>query len=148
MSDNLKLKGTGRAILTYPDGHKEVHEKHNLITTVGYDTLIGSLIKSTSRPNPLSHVAIGTGTTASAVSQTTLVNETNRGAGTWTWSSGSKTFTISCAFARGTVSGNISEGGVFNASTGGSMFDRCVFTNPIPVTSEIQYTQEFEFEVM
>lgn len=144
----IKMKGTGRAILTKENGEKTVYEHHNLITTAGFNFLIKSIISGTGRPNVLSHIAIGTGTTAANVSQTALVSETNRGAGTWTWSEGSKTFKITTAFDRGAVSGTITEGAVFNAATGGTMFDRVVFATPITVGTDVQYTQEFEFEVI
>ena len=144
----INLKGTGRAILTKENGEKEIYEHHNLITRLGFDLLIKSLIAPSNRPDVLSYVAIGTGTTAAAVTQTTLVSETNRTKGTWDWTVGTKIFKITAAFERGAVTGTISEGGVFNASTGGTMFDRVVFTTPITVGSDVQYTQEFEFEVI
>lgn len=148
MTDGIKLKGTGRAILLHEDGTKEIYEKHNLIVTAGYDFIVKSLISSTGRPAVLGYVAVGTGTGAAASSQTALVNEVGRATGTWTWTAGEKKFTISASFAKGAITGAISEGGVFNASTDGTMFDRCVFTNPITVDATIAYTQEFDFEIM
>lgn len=147
--NKLKVKGKARAILKYDDGREEVIEQGNMIVNVGFDLLITSLIKTGSdRPNPLSHVAIGSGSTASSSSMTSLVSETNRGVGTWNWSTGSKVFTISTTYAKGSVTDLISEGGVFNASSGGVMFDRVVFPTPIQGSSDITYTQEFEFEVL
>lgn len=147
--NKFKLKGTARAILKYDDGREEVIEQGNMIVNSGFDLLISSLIKTGSdRPNSLSHVAIGTGSTASSSSMTALVAETNRGVGTWSWSAGSKVFRISTTYAKGSVTGLINEGGVFNASSGGTMFDRVVFTSPIQGTSDMTYTQEFEFEVL
>ena len=147
MTDKIAIKGTARAILTHDDGRVEVIEDHNMIMNGGFDLLIGSLIKSSDRPNPLTHIAIGTGSTATAATQTALVSETYRKAGTWSWNSGSKTFTITASWSRGQVTGTIKEGAVFNASSGGTMFDRIVFSTPFTGASDIQYTQQFEFEV-
>lgn len=147
MTNSLKIKGTARTILTHDDGKVEVFEDHNLIVTSGFDLLISSLINSSNRPNPLSHIALGTGTTAAAASQTALANETYRKAGTWSWSAGTKTFTITANWAKGAVTGTITEGAVFNASSGGAMFDRIVFSTPFTGSSDIQFTQQFEFEV-
>lgn len=143
----LKVKGTARAILTHKDGRVEVIEDHNMIMNGGFDLLISSLINSSNRPNPLSHIAIGTGTTAVAATQTALANEYARKAGTWSWNSGTKTFTITASWNTGEVLGVITEGAVFNASSGGTMFDRIVFSTPFTGSADIQYTQQFEFEV-
>lgn len=147
MTDKVGLKGTARAILTHSDGRVEVIEEHNMIMNGGFDLLISSLINSLNRPDPLAYIAIGTGTTATVATQTSLANETYRKAGTWTWTAGSKVFTISASWNTGEVSGTITEGAVFNASTGGTMFDRIVFSTPFTGSSDIQYTQQFEFEV-
>lgn len=145
---NVKLKGVGKAILTYPDGHVEVFENGNMIVNSGLELLIGSLINTgANRPNPLSYVAIGTGAGVTTAAMTALVTETNRASGTWTHTSGTNTFKITAAFARGAVVGTIKEGGVFNAASSGTMFDRVLFTSAIPVTSDVAYTQEFTFTV-
>lgn len=147
MTDKIKLKGTARAILKHDDGRVEVIEDHNMIVNAGFDFIIASLINSSDRPNPLTHIAIGTGTTAAAATQTALVNEYSRKAGTWSWTAGSKTFTITAEWSRGEVLGTITESAVFNASSNGTMFDRIVFSTPFTGAADIQYTQQFEFEV-
>lgn len=147
MTDKIKLKGTARTIITHADGTKEVIEQHNMIMNGGFDLLISSLINSSNRPDPLGYIAIGTGTTATAATQTALANEAYRKAGTWSWNAGSKTFTITAEWATGEVLGTITEGAVFNASTAGTMFDRIVFSTPFVGANDIQYTQQFEFEV-
>ena len=147
MTDQLKIKGTARAILTHDDGRVEVIEDHNMIVNSGFDLLISALINSSNRPSPLTHIAIGTGTTAASATHTALVNEKYRKAGTWSWSAGSKTFTITATWNRGAVTGTITEGAVFNASSGGTMFDRIVFSTPFTGSADIQFTQQFVFEV-
>lgn len=147
MTDKVGLKGTARAILTHKDGRVEVIEDHNMIMNGGFDLLISSIISASNRPDPLGYIAIGTGDTPTAASQTSLANETFRKAGTWTWTAGSKVFKITASWSTGEVLGIIKEGAVFNASSGGTMFDRIVFSTPFVGDSDIQYTQEFEFEV-
>ena len=44
--------------------------------------------------------------------------------------------------------GTITEGGVFNAASGGSMFDRLVFETPFTGAADTTFAMEFEFEVM
>ena len=147
MTDKLKVKGTARTILTHKDGTKEVFEQHNMIMNVGFDLLISSLINSSNRPDPLGYVALGTGTTATAATQTALANQTYIKQGVWSWNAGSKTFTITAEWSTGEVLGTITEGAVFNAISDGVMFDRIVFSTPFVGASDIQYTQQFEFEV-
>lgn len=147
MTDKVGIKGTARAILTHSDGRVEVIEEHNMIMNGGFDLLISSLINDTGRPDPLAYIAIGSGTTATAATQTALVDEKYRAQGTWDWTAGSKVFTITASWNQGAVLGTITEGAVFNASTGGTMFDRIVFSTPFTGSSDIQYTQQFEFEV-
>lgn len=147
MTDKLQLKGTARTILEHTDGTKEVFEQHNMIMNVGFDLLISSLINSSNRPSPLGYVAIGTGTTATAATQTALANQKYIKQGTWSWNSGEKKFTITAEWNTGEVTGTITEGGVFNASSEGVMFDRIVFSTPFVGASDIKYTQQFEFEI-
>lgn len=148
MTDKLKLKGTARTILTHDDGRVEVFEQHNMIVNSGFSFVISSMINSgASRPNPMGYIALGTSNTAASATDTTLGNETYRKAGTWSWTSGSNTFTITANWDRGAVLGTITEAGVFNAASGGTMLDRLIFSTPFTGASDIQYTQQFEFEV-
>lgn len=144
----IKLKGLARAILRHDDGRVETYETHNMIVTTGFDLVIKSITGVGGRPDVLSHIAVGTGTTSSAASQTSLISEVARNAGTWNWNQGSSKFTISTTFPKGSVTALITEGGVFNAASGGVMFDRVVFETPFQGASDITYTQEFEFEVL
>lgn len=148
MTNEIKLKGTARAKLVHDDGRVEVYETHNMIVTTGFNLVIASITGVGTRPDVLSHIAIGKGTTSTAASQTALATEVKRQSGTWTWTPGSSKFTISTTFPKGSVTDLITEGGVFNAASGGSMFDRVVFEHPFQGASDITYTQEFEFEVL
>ena len=147
MSEGIKIKGTAIGICKYDDGRVVEVRQGNMIVTSGFDMLIKSITQSDGRPNVLSHIAIGSGDTPTTAEMTALVNETHRGVGRWTWSAGQKKFTITTAWNKGDITELVKEGGVFNASFGGEMFDRIVFETPIQGTADMQYTQKFEFEV-
>lgn len=147
MIETITIKGTARGICRYDDGRVVIIEQGNMIVTSGFDMLIKSLINSEGRPNTLSHVAVGSGTAPTASSMTSLEQEHHRGEGTWEWNEGSKVFTISTTFPRGAITELIAEGGVFNSALGGDMFDRVVFSPATQGAEDMEYTQQFMFEV-
>ena len=126
-TEGLKLKGAMTAVLTKEDGSVETRFKDNIIVNVGFDFIADAIGKSASRPNVMSHIAVGTGTVAAAAGDTTLGTELARAAATYAHTAGTKTFTFTCTFAAGTATGAITEAGVLNASTSGILFDRVVF---------------------
>ena len=125
--ENLKLKGSLTAILKKADGTVEVRKKDNIIVNSGFDFICNALGAASGRPNAMSHIAIGTGTTAQAATQTALISELTRLAATYAHTAGTKEFTMTSTFAAGVGSGAITEAGVFNAATGGIMLDRVTF---------------------
>lgn len=145
---NIKLKGVGKAIIKRGDGKVDVVENSNMIVDAGKDFIIKSLIMTGSnRPNPLGWVAIGKGGGATTPTMTALVDESNRGVGTFTYSGDGVSFTVSTTYTRGSVVGTITEGGVFNSDVGGTMFDRVLFSPSIELGADDEYTQEFTFTV-
>lgn len=127
-NDTLKLKGTMTAVLTKEDGTVETHYKDNIIVNVGFDFIAAAIGNSGARPACMGWIAVGTGVTAAAATQTALVTELARGAATYAHTA--KTFTFTTTFAAGTGTGAITEAGVFNsqAASSGTMFDRVVFS--------------------
>ena len=125
--DKLQAHGAGTFILRKADGEVEVVHKDNLIVDVGFDLICDSLGKSAGRPAPLSHIAVGTGTTAVAAGNTALVTELSRLAATYAHAPGSKVFTITVTFGKGVATGAITEAAVLNAAVAGIMLDRVVF---------------------
>ena len=82
---------------------------------------------------PFKYIAIGTGTTAASSSDTALENETHRALGTTsreTTNVSNDTAVVQATFSGGWASGgeDISESGLFDASTGGNMLCRDTFT--------------------
>lgn len=119
--------GAMTATLLKANGETEVFHKDNIIVNAGFDFIADAIGKSASRPNAMGYIAIGTGTTAAVATQTTLVTESARAAATYAHATGSKVLTFTTTFAAGAGTGAITEAGVFNASSGGTMLDRVVF---------------------
>lgn len=128
-NDTLKLKGSMTAVLFKEDGTTETYLRDNIIVNVGFDFIADAIGKAASRPGVMSAIAVGTGTTAAAATQTALVAELTRGAATYAHIAGTKVFTFVVTFAAGTGTGAITEAGVFNSTTAnsGTMLDRVVF---------------------
>jgi hypothetical protein len=99
-----------------------------LVTNTGKDIITNRIIGSGTEPN---YVAIGTGTTAEAATQTALVTEVEtRALGT---SSRATTTTANDTYrVVGTITATagraVTESGLFDASTSGNMFTRGVFS--------------------
>jgi|TARA_A100001015_G_scaffold17009_1_gene19884 hypothetical protein len=121
INDGLKMKGR----LTISINDEVVQEIDNLVVTTGKE-YVASRIKDTTA-TAMSHMAIGTGTTAAAASDTALVSESARTALTSTTVS-SNTVVYVDTFGAGTGTGAITEAGVFNASSSGTMLCRTVFS--------------------
>ena len=75
----------------------------------------------------ISHIAVGTGTTAPAAAQTALVTESARVAATYAHTAGTKVFTMVATFPAGTATAALTEAGIFNAASAGTMLDRVTF---------------------
>jgi len=121
LNDGLKLTGK----LTIALNDEIVQEVPNLVVTAGKE-YVASRMKDTSA-SAMSHMAIGTGSTAAAASQTALGSESARTGLTSTTVSGADIVYVD-TFAAGTGTGAITEAGIFNASSGGTMLCRTVFS--------------------
>ena len=123
----MQLHGAMTLIISRANGDTETIYKDNLIVNVGFDFIADAIGKSASRPSVMGYIALGTGTTAAAATQSALVTEIDRNAATYAHTTGTKTFTFTADFLAGDATGAITEAGVFNAATAGIMFDRVVF---------------------
>jgi|TARA_R110000787_G_scaffold7666_2_gene25956 hypothetical protein len=120
LQDSLKM--TGHLAIAIND--EVVQEVPNLVVTAGKG-YVASRMKDTTQA-AMSHMAIGTGTTAVAVANTALVSEVDRNALTSTAVSGS-TITFIATFGAGEGTGAITEAALLNASSGGTMLCRTVY---------------------
>lgn len=129
LNENLKLSGQLNIVLKDKDGNvKDEREVKNLVVNSGL-AYIASRMVGTSK-SVMSHMALGSGTTAAAAGQTDLVSMLgSREALDSTTISGTndeKVVYVS-TFEAGDATGAVTEAGIFNASTAGDMLCRTVF---------------------
>lgn len=128
--DTLKLQGKLHIVVTDSNGQiKQELDVKNLVVSAG-KTFIASRMTGTSS-SVMSHMAIGTGTTAPSVSDTTLGTEAGR-VSLASSTPSSNTVTYTATFPAGTGTGSITEAGIFNASSSGTLLCRTTF----PVVSK------------
>ena len=120
LNDGLKL--TGKLSIAIND--EVVKEVPNLVVTAGKN-YVADRIKNNS--TVMSHMAIGTGSTAAAAGDTALGSQTARTALTSSTVTDNEIVYVD-TFAAGTGTGAITEAGIFNASSGGTMLCRTVFS--------------------
>lgn len=119
---------TGRVTLTVLDSDmkvKEVREFDNLVVTTGCE-LIASQFCDETMEKP-SHMAIGTGTTAPKKADTALETEVKRKAFKTNASRVGATVTYQAEFGPTEGTGAITEVGIFNHATAGTMLNRATF---------------------
>jgi hypothetical protein len=125
--DGLQLTGHVRAVLRDTTGRvKQTVETDNLITTAGRNAIVERLDSSPATGQP-SHMAIGTGTNAAAAGDTTLQTELDRNALTSNTAS-ANVLTMVGDWAAGDGTGAITEAGVLNAASNGTLYSRAVFS--------------------
>lgn len=125
INEDLKMKGELTIVRRNAAGEitKELHVP-NLVVTAGKGYIASRMTGTTA--GVMSHMAIGTGTTAPAAGDTTLGTEAGRVALTSSVAS-ANTVTYTAAFAAGTGTGAITEAGILNASTAGTLLCRTTF---------------------
>ena len=126
MIESFKLTGRLQIFLN----NVLVQDISNLVVTAG-KVWIATLMQS-GTGTPMSHMAVGTGTTATAVTDTTLEIELARVAlsvagGTRT----NNTVEFVGVYPAGTGTGTLTEAGLFNDVSAGTMLSHTVFS---PVT--------------
>lgn len=125
---NSEIKATGRlsVVLKDLDGNiKDSRDINNLVVTSGLGFIASRMKDATA--DAMSYMSIGTGTTAAAAGDTTLATELDRNAITSTTVTGNEIAYVA-SWAAGDGSGAITEAGLFNASSGGDMLARTVFS--------------------
>ncbi len=140
----LRLRGSLELVLRKADGTVVIRRKDNIIVDAGFDFIADAIGLSTGRPAAMSHIAVGTGITAAAATDTALEAEIARKAATYAHTAGTKVFTFETTFDPGEATGAITEAGVFNAAAGGTMLDRVVFA-VINKGADDTLTQKFTF---
>ena len=126
LNDNIKVTGELRITVTNPEGNinQEVVIP-NLVVTVGKNFIASRMKDATA--TAMTHMAIGSGTTAAAVGDTTLGTELGRVALTSTTVTTNNVAYVA-TFPAGTGTGAVTEAGLFNASSSGTLLCRTVFS--------------------
>ena len=121
INDGLKLKGK----LAISLNGKIIQEVDNLVVTAGKGYVASRMKDATA--TAMSHMAIGSGSTAAAASDTALGNQLGRVALTSTTVSNA-VVTYVASFPAGTGTGAVTEAAILNASSGGTMLWSTVFS--------------------
>ena len=124
IQETIKAKGELQIKLFGPDGKlKSEKTVPNLVVTTG-KTFIAARMVGT--PTAMSHMAIGSGTTDPVVGNTALETELGRVSLTSSASAGA-VVTYVASFGAGTGTGAVTEAGILNASSGGTLLCRTEF---------------------
>lgn len=126
ITETLKTKGTLNIVITGPDGNvkQDVHV-NNLVVDVGKD-YIASRMKETNRADEMSHMAVGSDNTTPAAGNTALGTEESRSSlSTAGGTVNGSDVVYEATFTSGTLT--LTEAGIFNAATAGTMLCRTVF---------------------
>ena len=135
MSELVKenVNAIGKVAIVVRDALGNIKQEvvtHNLVVTAGLG-YIASRMKDTGSPNQMSHMEVGTSTTAAALGQTALQAAVSASRTSLTTAGGVVTASAVeyvATFAAGTGTGALTEAGIFNASSAGTMLCRTVFS--------------------
>lgn len=121
INDNLKLKGRLKVAIN----GETVKEIDNVVVSDGKDYVASRMKDATA--TAMSHMAIGTGSTAASSSDSALETEAGRVSLTSTTVSANEVEYVA-TFGAGTGTGAITEAGILNASSSGTLLCRTVFS--------------------
>lgn len=127
-NDAIKMTGNLKLVLTDEHGNvKQEEEIKNLVVTVGKGFIASRMKDATA--TAMTHMEVGTGVTAAAVGDTALQTAVAASRVTLT----STTVTTNnvayvATFPAGTGTGALTEAGLFNAASSGTMLCRTVFS--------------------
>jgi hypothetical protein len=124
--DNMKAKGRLNIVLKDADGNiKDQREVDNLVVDSGLDYIASRMKDATA--TAMSHMALGSGTTAAAAGDTDLESILGSREALDSTTVTDNTIQYVASFEAGDATGAVTEAGIFNASTAGTMLCRTVF---------------------
>ena len=124
--ENLKLSGQVDIVLRDKNGNvKEERTEENLVVTTGLG-YIASRMKDASA-TAMTHMALGSGTTNAAAGQTDLVTLLGAREALDSTTVTANAVAYVASFEAGDATGAVTEAGIFNASTSGTMLCRVKF---------------------
>ena len=123
------VEPTGKVHIQHFDANgnlKSEHHVKNLVVTTGKNYIASRMVGTATAV--MTHMGIGTGSTTPAASNTALGTQTGRVAlSNGNGSASGNAITFTATFPAGTGDGAITEAGIFNASSGGTMLCRTTF---------------------
>jgi hypothetical protein len=129
LNDSLKANGVLQLTLIDQAGNIKSTNTHNLVVNTGL-AYIASRMRDTTE-GAMSHMAIGSGTAAAAASDAALGSQLARvtldSTSIVTTAVAGDSVQYVSTFVAGTGTGAVTEAGLFNASTSGTMLCRTVF---------------------
>lgn len=124
LNDSFKVTGAVAIKVFDKNGNiKQEQQIKNLVVATGKEFIAAAMVGT---PTQMTHMAVGAGTTAAASGDTALGSELGRVALASDSSTGN-VVTYTATFPAGTGTGAVTEAGVFNASSGGTLLCRTVF---------------------
>lgn len=127
INDSIKLKGDLTIVVKDKSGQiKEQRQEKNLVVTAGLDFIASRMKDATA--SAMTHMAVGSDSTAAAAGDTDLGSLLGSREGLDSTTVSGSTVTYVSSFEAGDGTGAITEAGIFNASTGGTMLCRTVFS--------------------
>lgn len=124
IQETVKATGALQIKLYGPDGKlKQEQNVKNLVVTSGKGYIAGRMVGT---PTAMSHMAIGSGTVNPDPDDNTLGTELGRVGLTSSGASGA-VVTYVASFGAGTGTGAVTEAGIFNASSAGTLLCRTEF---------------------
>lgn len=126
ITDQLKVRGSLDIVLRGPDGSiKDSRQVRNLIVDSGLN-FICDRMEGTSEA-AMSHMAVGTGSTAPAAGNTALESQLGAREALDSTTVAANAITYVATFEAGESTGAITEAGILNAATAGTLLCRTTF---------------------
>lgn len=127
IQENMSVQGRLSVVLRDASGAvKQSYEVPNLVVDSGL-AFIASRMKDTTEA-AMSHMAVGSGTTAAAGGNTALETQIGSRVSLTSTTVTANAIEYVASFGAGVGTGAITEAGIFNASTAGTMLCRTVFS--------------------
>ena len=126
LNDALKLKGRVALVLKDKNGNvKESREIDNLVVDTGLDYIASRMKDATA--TAMTHMGLGSGTTAAAAGDTDLESILGSREDLDSTTVTDNTVQYIASFEAGDATGAVTEAGLFNAASAGTMLCRTVF---------------------
>ena len=126
INEDLKLRGDVAIVLKDKNGNvKESREINNLVVTAGLTFICARMAAASA--DVMSHMALGSGTTAAAAGDTDLESILGSREALDSSTASANTIAYVSSFEAGEGTGAVTEAGIFNAATSGTMLCHVIF---------------------